>query len=44
VTGESQDWWRPGMTGTCKIKAGHRSLAWIWLHRSWEFIRMKLWF
>ena len=44
VTDAVQDWWRPGMTGVCKVDAGRRSLAWVWLHRSWEFVRLKLWF
>ncbi len=44
VTEEERDWWRPGMTGVCKVNAGRKSLAWVWLHRSWEFVRLKLWF
>lgn len=44
VTDEVRDWWRPGMTGVCKVEAGRKSLAWVWLHRSWEFLRLKLWF
>ena len=44
VDGQSQEWWRPGMTGTCKINAERRSLAWVWLHRTWQYLRLKLWF
>ncbi len=37
------DWWRPGMSGLCKIEAGHRTLFWILTHRTVDFLRMKLW-
>jgi hypothetical protein len=37
-------WWRPGMSGVCKVDIGERSVAWVYLHRTWEFVRMKLWF
>ncbi len=36
-------WWRPGMTGLCKVSAGQRSLFWILTHRTVDFLRMKLW-
>ena len=39
-----EDWWRPGMSGVCKIDIRERSIAWVYLHRTWEFVRMKLWF
>ncbi len=38
-----QDWWRPGMSGICKINAGQRSLFWILTHRTVDFLRLKLW-
>lgn len=38
------DWWRPGMSGVCKVNAGKRSLAWILMHRTVEFFRMLFWF
>lgn len=41
--GEAADWWRPGMTGVCKIDAGSRSLWWILTHRTVDFLRSKLW-
>lgn len=43
VLGEPQDWWRPGMSGICKVNAGKRSLLWILTHRTIETIRMWLW-
>jgi multidrug resistance efflux pump len=36
-------WWRPGMTGVCKITAGKRTLFWILTHRTADFLRLKLW-
>ena len=44
VSETPEDWWRPGMSGVCKIDIGERSIAWVYLHRTWEFVRMKLWF
>lgn len=44
VTEDPADWWRPGMSGVCKIDIGKRSIAWVYLHRTWEFIQLKLWF
>ncbi|MDB4265282.1 efflux RND transporter periplasmic adaptor subunit, partial [bacterium] len=39
-----EDWWRPGMSGVCKVDIGKRSIAWVYLHRTWEFVRLKFWF
>lgn len=36
-------WWRPGMTGLCKVNAERESLFWILTHRTVDFLRMKLW-
>lgn len=44
VSETPEDWWRPGMSGVCKVEIGKRSVAWVYLHRTWEFVRMKLWF
>jgi multidrug resistance efflux pump len=38
-----QTWWRPGMTGVCKLAAQKHSLFWILTHRTVDFLRMKLW-
>lgn len=38
-----ESWWRPGMTGTCKVDVGRRSLMWILTHRTVEFLRMHFW-
>jgi multidrug resistance efflux pump len=37
-------WWRPGMTGLCKISAEKRTLFWILTHRTVDFLRLKFWF
>ena len=37
------EWWRPGMSGVCKMDAGRRSVAWILMHRTIEFMRMWFW-
>jgi multidrug resistance efflux pump len=38
-----ESWWRPGMSGVCKLDAGKRSLFWIFTHRTVDFLRLKLW-
>ena len=43
LDGPHQDWWRPGMSGICKIDAGKRSLLWVLTHRTIDFLRLKLW-
>lgn len=40
---ENADGLRPGLRGVAKIDAGHRPLAWIWLHRAAAWLRMTLW-
>jgi hypothetical protein len=39
----AESWWRPGMTGLCKLSVEKRSLFWILTHRTVDFLRMKLW-
>lgn len=39
----AESWWRPGMTGVCKLDAGHRSIAWIFTRRTADFLRLLLW-
>ena len=34
---------RPGLQGVAKIDAGERSAAWIWGHRSVDWLRLALW-
>lgn len=34
---------RHGLEGVAKIGAGDRSLAWIWLHRAGDWLRLNLW-
>ncbi len=36
-------WWRPGMSGLCKLSVERRTLWWILTHRTVDFLRMKLW-
>jgi hypothetical protein len=38
-----EPWWRPGMSGICKINVGRRALWWILTHRTVDFLRLKLW-
>lgn len=38
-----QPWWRPGMSGLCKLYVEKRTLFWILTHRTVDFLRMKLW-
>jgi Barrel-sandwich domain of CusB or HlyD membrane-fusion/GAF domain len=38
-----EKWWRPGMSGLCKLGVEHRTLWWILTHRTVDFLRMKLW-
>jgi hypothetical protein len=40
----AESWWRPGMTGLCKLAVEKRTLFWILTHRTVDFLRMKLWF
>ncbi len=42
-TESAEKWWRPGMTGLCKIESGKRTLWWIFTHRTVDFLRMKFW-
>lgn len=38
-----EEWWRPGMSGLCKIEIGPRRLIWIFTHRTVDFFRLWLW-
>ena len=38
-----ENWWRPGMSGLCKLSIEDRTLWWIVTHRTVDFLRMKLW-
>ncbi|MDA7510459.1 efflux RND transporter periplasmic adaptor subunit [Verrucomicrobia bacterium] len=38
-----ESWFRPGMSGVCKLDAGKRSLFWIFTHRTVDFFRMFFW-
>jgi len=41
--GTPPEWWRPGMSGVCKLDAGRRTLAWILTHRALDALRLYLW-
>lgn len=43
VEGGPKPWWRPGMSGLCKLQVEQRTLFWILTHRTVDFLRMKLW-
>lgn len=43
LKGKPQTTFRPGMEGVVKIDIGERSLLWISLHSSWEWLRLKAW-
>lgn len=36
-------WWRPGMSGVCKVSVGSRNLLWIATHRTIDFLRLNFW-
>ena len=40
---EPADWWRPGMSGVCKLNVEKRSLGWVFTHRTVDFLRMLFW-
>ena len=43
VDAKAQEWWRPGMSGLCKVTVNERSLLWVLTHRTWETLRLWLW-
>ncbi len=43
LEGEIPDWWRPGMSGLCKMESERRSYLWMLTHRTVDYLRMKLW-
>ena len=43
LEGKPEAWWRPGMSGLCKLAVEKRTLFWILTHRTVDFLRMKLW-
>src|SRR5258706_4884285 len=43
VDGGIQKWWRPGMSGLCKVNVEKRTLFWMLTHRTVDFLRMWLW-
>jgi len=41
-----EDWvvrMRPGMEGVAKVDVGRARYFWIWTHKLWDWVRMKLW-
>ncbi len=43
ATPEAQPGLRPGMEGVGKIEVGERRLLWIWTHRFFDWLDLKLW-
>lgn len=43
IEGEPPSWWRPGMSGLCKVDTERRSYLWMLTRRTVDFLRMKLW-
>jgi multidrug resistance efflux pump len=41
--GPIESWWRPGMSGLCKLEVEKRTLFWILTHRTVDFLRMVFW-
>lgn len=42
-TGKPEAWWRPGMSGLCKIEVGKRTPIWVATHRTVDFLRLFFW-
>jgi multidrug efflux pump subunit AcrA (membrane-fusion protein) len=40
---KDKTWMRPGMEGVAKVEVGQARYFWIYTHRLWDFLRMKLW-
>jgi len=43
VLDEQPDFIKPGMAGEARIDVAHKPLGWIWTHRLWEWMTLKLW-
>jgi multidrug resistance efflux pump len=43
LVGPAEPWWRPGMSGVCKLNVGKRPILWIFTHRTVDFLRLLLW-
>lgn len=43
LTNKPEHTFRPGMEGVVKIDIDDRSMLWIALHSSWEWVRLKTW-
>lgn len=41
--GGLQPWWRPGMTGIAKVRAGWRTTLWMMTHRTADYLRLRFW-
>ena len=39
----AEPWWRPGMSGSARIDAGERQVAWILTHRLIDTLRLAWW-
>jgi hypothetical protein len=43
IEGPLENWWRPGLTGICKLEVERRSILWVISRRLVDFFRMFLW-
>lgn len=43
LVGAPEPGWRPGMTGEARIDVGWRNIAWITMHRTVDWLRLRLW-
>ncbi|MEZ0265984.1 MAG: HlyD family efflux transporter periplasmic adaptor subunit [Phycisphaerae bacterium] len=43
VLDEQPDFIKPGMAGEARIDAANKPLGWIWTHRLWDWMKLKLW-
>ena len=41
--GPPEPWWRPGMSGLCKIEIGQRTPIWVATHRTVDYLRLFFW-
>ncbi len=43
ITGKTENWWKPGMSGIAKIEAGKRSAWWLLTHDLFDYLRLTFW-
>jgi multidrug efflux pump subunit AcrA (membrane-fusion protein) len=43
LTEAPQPWMIPGLTGEGRVDVEERRFGWIWTHRLWDWVRLKVW-